>query len=305
MTVPADKDLRLADGLTVGRLGYGAMQLPGPGVWGPPQDHGTALAVLRRAVELGVTHIDTSDFYGPHVANDLIRQALHPYPGDLVIATKVGVVRDEWRAWNAAAEPARLREQIEENLVRLGRDRLDLVYLRVGGDGLLFPGDTPFAESFGALADLRRRGLIRHLGLSGVTTSQLAEAREIAPVVAVQNRFHIFDRSSADVLSACETAGIAFVPYFPLAAGMLRPGLDLSQAPPGMAPAAEQLRALDEIADQYGATRPQVALGWLLGHSPVTLAIPGTSSLAHLEENVAATRLSLTGDDIAALDKLA
>jgi pyridoxine 4-dehydrogenase len=305
MTVPADKDLRLADGLTVGRLGYGAMQLPGPGVWGPPQDHGTALAVLRRAVELGLTHIDTSDFYGPHVANDLIREALHPYPGDLVIATKVGVVRDEWHGFDAAAEPERLREQVQENLVRLGRDRLDLVYLRVGGDGLLFPGDTPFAESFGALADLRRRGLIRHLGLSGVTTSQLAQAREIAPVVAVQNRFHIFDRSSADVLSACEAAGIAFVPYFPLAAGMLRVGLDLSQAPPGMAPSAEQFGALDEIADRYGATRAQVALAWLLGRSPATLAIPGTSSLAHLEENVAATRLSLTGDDIAALDKLA
>ncbi|MEV6864980.1 oxidoreductase [Streptosporangium subroseum] len=305
MTVHADRDLRLADGLTVGRLGYGAMQLPGAGSWGPPQDHGAALAVLRRAVELGVTHIDTSDFYGPHVANDLIKEALHPYPGDLVIATKVGVVRDEWRGWNAAAEPEPLREQVEENLVRLGRDRLDLVYLRVGGDGLMFPGDTPFAESFGALADLRRRGLIRHLGLSGVTTSQLAEAREIAPVVAVQNRLHIFDRSSADVLSACETAGIAFVPYFPLAAGMLRPGLDLSQAPPGMAPSPEQLAALDETAGRYGATRVQAALAWLLGHSPVTLAIPGTSSPAHLEENIAAARLNLTGDDIAALDKLA
>jgi pyridoxine 4-dehydrogenase len=281
------------------------MQLPGAGSWGPPQDHGMALAVLRRAVELGVTHIDTSDFYGPHVANDLIKEALHPYPGDLVIATKVGVVRDEWRGWNAAAEPESLREQVEENLVRLGRDRLDLVYLRVGGDGLMFPGDTPFAESFGALADLRRRGLIRHLGLSGVTTGQLAEAREIAPVVAVQNRFHIFDRSSADVLSVCEADGIAFVSYFPLAAGMLRPGLDLSQAPPGMAPSPEQLAALDETAGRYGATRVQAALAWLLGHSPVTLAIPGTSSPAHLEENIAAARLSLTGDDIAALDKLA
>jgi aryl-alcohol dehydrogenase-like predicted oxidoreductase len=305
MTVPTGKDLHLADGLTVGRLGYGAMQLPGPGVWGPPQDHDTALAVLRRAVELGVTHIDTSDFYGPHVANDLIKEALHPYPAGLIIATKVGVVRDEWKSWNAAAEPGQLREQVQENLVRLGRNRLDLVYLRVGGDGLMFPGDTPFAESFGALADLRRRGLIRHLGLSGVTAAQLAEARAIAPVVAVQNRFHIFDRSGADVLSACEATGIAFVPYFPLAAGMLRPGLDLSQAPPGMAPSAEQLGALDEIAGRYGATRTQVALAWLLGRSPVTLAIPGTSSLAHLEENMAASRIGLTGDDIAALDKLA
>jgi pyridoxine 4-dehydrogenase len=305
MTVPTDQELQLADGLTVGRLGYGAMQLPGPGVWGPPEDRGAALAVLRRAVELGVTHIDTSDFYGPHVANDLIKEALHPYPGDLVVATKVGVVRDERRGWNAATEPFQLREQIEENLDRLGSDRLDLVYLRVGGDGLMLPGDTPFAESFGALSDLRRRGLIRHLGLSGVTTSQLAEAYEIAPVVAVQNRFHIFDRSSADVLSACEAAGIAFVPYFPLAAGMLRPGLDLSQAPPGMAPTSEQLDALDGIADRYGATRAKVALAWLLRHSPVTLAIPGTSSLTHLSENIAATRVNLTDEDVAVLDKIA
>jgi pyridoxine 4-dehydrogenase len=304
MTVPAGNVLRLADDVTVGRLGYGAMQLPGPGVWGPPQDPGTALAVLRRAVNLGVTHIDTSDFYGPHVANDLIKEALHPYPDDLLIATKVGVVRDEWHGFEAAAEPERLRDQVEENLVRLSRDRLDLVYLRVGGDGLLFPSEVPFAESFGALADLYQRGLIRNLGLSGVTTGQLAEARAIAPVVAVQNRFHLFDRSSADVLSACEAADIAFVAYFPLAAGMLRPGLDLSQAPPGMAPSSQQLAALDEIASRYGATRAQVALAWLLGHSRLTLAIPGTSSLAHLEENMAAARLSLSDEDLAALDKI-
>jgi hypothetical protein len=305
VTVPAGEVLPIADDLGAGRPGYGAMQLPGPGVWGPPQDHGTALAVLRRAVELGVTHIDTSDFYGPHVANDLIREALHPYPDDLVIATKVGVARDERRGFTAAAEPGQLREQVEENLTRLRRDRLDLVYLRVGGDGLLPPGEVPFAESFEALADLSRRGLIRCLGLSGVTTSQLAEARAIAPVAAVQNRFHLFDRSSADVLSACEAAGIAFAAYFPLAAGMLRPGLDLSQAPPGMAPSAGQLAALDEIASRHGATRAQAALAWLLGHSPITLAIPGTSSLTHLEENMTATRLSLPSEDLATMDKLA
>ncbi|WP_307848654.1 oxidoreductase [Microbispora oryzae] len=305
MTVPADKILHLADDLTVGRLGYGAMQLPGPGVWGPPRDHTTALAVLRRAVELGVSHIDTSDFYGPHVANDLIKEALHPYPDHLVIATKVGVVRDEWHGFEAAAEPQRLREQVDENLLRLGRDRLDLVYLRVGGDGLLFPSEAPFAESFEALAELRQRGLIRHLGLSGVTVAQLAEARAIAPVAAVQNRLHLFDRSGADVLSACEDAGIAFTAYFPLAAGMLRPGLDLSQAPPGMAPSAAQLAVLDEIGGRYGATRIQAALAWLLGHSPVTLAIPGTSSLVHLEENMAAADLVLSDDDLAVLNKLA
>jgi aryl-alcohol dehydrogenase-like predicted oxidoreductase len=305
MIIPADTVLRLADDVTVGRLGYGAMQLPGPGVWGPPQDHDTALAVLRRAVELGVTHIDTSDVYGPHVANDLIKEALHPYPDGLIIATKVGVVRDDSHGFAAAAEPEQLRQHVEENLVRLGRDRLDLVYLRVGGDGLLFPSEVPFAESFGALADLYQRGLIRNLGLSGVTTTQLDEARAIAPVAAVQNRFHLFDRSSADVLSTCETAGIAFATYFPLAAGMLRPGLDLSQAPPGMAPSAQQLAVLDEITGRYNATRAQVALAWLLSHSPITLAIPGTSSLTHLEENMEAVGLSLSSEDLATLDKLA
>ncbi|MCK2220056.1 oxidoreductase [Actinomadura sp. ATCC 31491] len=295
---------QLAGELPVGRLGYGAMQLPGPQVWGPPADPGTALAVLRRAVELGVTHLDTSDAYGPHVANDLIRQALHPYPDDLVIATKVGVVRDEWRSFEAAAEPDALREQVEENLARLGLARLDLVYLRVGGDGLLFPAETPFAESFGALADLRRRGLIRHLGLSGVSVEQLKEAAEIAPVAAVQNRYHLLDRGSEDVLRACEERGVAFVPYFPLSAGLLRPGLDTSQLPPGMAPTAGQERVLDEVAARNGATRAQVALAWLLGRSPVVLAIPGTGSPAHLEENAAAAGLTLPADDRAALDAL-
>ncbi|MEV4176464.1 oxidoreductase [Nonomuraea sp. NPDC049709] len=296
--------LRLADDLAVGRLGYGAMQLPGPQVWGPPADPDHALAVLRRAIELGVTHIDTSDAYGPHVANDLIRQALHPYPDDLVIATKVGVARDEWRSFNAAAKPAELREQVEENLARLGRARLDLVYLRVGGDGLLHPDGTPLAESFATLAELRERGLIRHLGLSGVTVEQLKEAREIAPVVAVQNRYHLLDRGAEDVLRACEEQGVAFVPYFPLAAGLLKPGLDTSQLPPGMAPSAAQERTLDEVSARHGATRAQVALAWLLGRSPAVLAIPGTTSLAHLEENVAAADLVLTDEDRAGLDAL-
>ncbi|WP_329427456.1 oxidoreductase [Streptosporangium sp. NBC_01495] len=297
--------LPLGDGPAVSRLGFGAMQLPGAGAWGPPEDPAAARAVLRRAVELGVTHIDTSDFYGPHVANDLIREALHPYPDNLVIATKVGVVRDEWRGWNPAATPAELREQVEENLSRLGRARLDLVYLRVGGDGLLFPDETPFLESFATLVELRERGLIRHLGLSGATTAQLAEARELAAVAAVQNRFHLLDRGSSDVLAACEEHGIAFVPYFPLSAGMLRPGLDTSQAPPGMAPTREQELTLDDVAGRHGASRAQVILAWLLSRSPVTFAIPGTSSVAHLEENVAATGLRLTEDDIARLDKLA
>ncbi|MFC4113096.1 oxidoreductase [Nonomuraea zeae] len=296
--------LRLGGELAVGRLGYGAMQLPGPQVGGPPADRDAALAVLRRAVELGVTHIDTSDAYGPHVANDLIKQALHPYPDDLVIATKVGIARDEWRSFNAAARPAELREQVEENLARLGRARLDLVYLRVGGDGLLHPDETPFAESFAALAELRERGLIRHLGLSGVTVEQLKEAREIAPVAAVQNRYHLLDRGAEDVLRACAEQGVAFVPYFPLSAGLLKPGLDTSRLPPGMAPTAAQERTLDAVAARHGATRPQVALAWLLARSPVVLAIPGTGSPAHLEENVAAAGLRLTPDDQAALDAL-
>jgi aryl-alcohol dehydrogenase-like predicted oxidoreductase len=305
MTVPANPELRLADGLTVGRMGYGAMQLPGPGIWGPPADRETALAVLRRAVELGVDHLDTSDAYGPQVANELIREALHPYPAELVISTKVGAVRDDYRGFDAAAAPEQLREQVEANLRGLGLEALDLVLLRVGGDGLLFPGPVPLAESFGALAELRERGLIRHLGLSGVTADQLTEARGIAPVVAVQNRFHLFDRSGAEVLAACESAGIAFTAYFPLAAGMLRPGLDLSQVPPGMAPSAEQFASLDEIAARHSASRAQVALAWLLAHSPATLAIPGTSSLAHLAENVAALRLSLDAAELTVLDKLA
>jgi pyridoxine 4-dehydrogenase len=293
--------LRLADDLAVARLGYGAMRLPGPQVWGPPADPEAARAVLRRAVELGVTHIDTSDAYGPHVANDLIGQALHPYPGDLVIATKIGLTRDATKAFTPAASPRELREQVEENRTRLGIDRLDLVYLRAGGDGLLQPGETPFAESYATLAELRRDGLIRHLGLSGVTVEQLKEATEIAPVAAVQNRYHLLDRSGEDVLRACEERGVAFVPYFPLAAGLLKPGLDI---PPGMGPSTEQQHTLDEVAARHGATRAQVALAWLLGRSPNILAIPGTSSLAHLEENVAAAELVLTADDRALLDAL-
>lgn len=297
--------LQVADGLSVNRLGYGAMQLPGLGVWGPPDDHEGALAVLRRAVELGVDHIDTSDFYGPHVSNELIREALHPYPEELVIATKVGVERDEWRAWNAAASPESLRDQVEENLARLGKGVLDLVYLRVGGDGLLFPDETPFAESFATLVQLRERGLIRNLGLSGVTVEQLRQATEMAPVVAVQNRYHLLDRGSVDVLRHCEENGIAFVPYFPLAAGVLRPDLDKTQIPPGMGPSQAQEETLDAIAERNGATRAQVALAWLLACSPVTLVIAGTSSVAHLEENLGAGAIQLSDQDMVELEKLA
>jgi pyridoxine 4-dehydrogenase len=297
--------LRLGDDLVVGRLGFGAMQLPGPGIWGPPSNEAAALALLRRAIELGVTHIDTSDAYGPHVANDLIREALYPYPEELVIATKVGAVRGASGSFDPAAEPRQLRSQVEENLARLGVDRLDLVYLRVGGDGLMPAGETPLDESFAALADLRDRGLIRCMGLSGVTTDQLDQARALAPVAAVQNRFHLYDRGSAAVLEACEQREIVFVPYFPLAAGMLKPGLDKSALPPGMAPTDDQERVIDLVAAAHGASRTQVAIAWLLARSPVIAVIPGTSSAAHLEQNTAAAGLRLTEDDVARLDALA
>lgn len=305
-----NKSAQLAGRLPLGdvsapRLGFGAMQLPGPGVWGPPVDRDGALAVLRRAVELGVEYIDTSDFYGPHVANELIREALHPYPPDLVVGTKVGVVRDEWKAWNPAASPDQLREQVEENLARLGKSRLELVYLRVGGDGLLFPDDVPFGESFKALVELHDRGLIRNLGLSGVTADQLAQARSMAPVVAVQNRFNLLDRGSAEVLSQCERSGTTFIPYFPLAAGMLRQDLDKSQVPPGMAPSDQQEQVIDRIAGAHQATREQVAIAWLLAHSPVILVIAGTKSEHHLVENLAAAQLELSASEVTELNQLA
>jgi pyridoxine 4-dehydrogenase len=302
---PAGGLLQLCDDLTVGRLGFGAMQLPGPGIWGPPADEPAALALLRRAVELGVTHIDTSAAYGPDVANDLIRAALHPYPAELVIATKVGATRGASGSFDPAAEPRQLREQVERNLARLGLDRLDLVYLRVGGDGLMPAGRTSLDESFAALAELYDRGLIRCLGLSGVTATQLERAGTLAPVAAVQNRFHLYDRGSAAVLEACERLKIVFVPYFPLAAGMLRPGLDKSALPPGMAPTDAQERVIDVIAAAHGASRTQVAIAWLLAHSRATAVIPGTSSAVHLEQNMAAADLRLTEDDIALLDALA
>jgi pyridoxine 4-dehydrogenase len=295
---------RIADGLAVTRLGYGAMQLPGPGIWGPPADPQAAIAVLRRAVELGVTHLDTSQAYGPDAANELIRQALCPYPAELLVATKVGVVRDQQRAFTAAGTPEELGDQVEANLRTLGLDRLDLVYLRVGGDGLLAPGEVPLVESLGALADLRARGLIGHLGLSGVTGAQLAEARRVAPIVAVQNRYHLLDRGSDDVLAACERQGIAFVAYFPLGAGLLDPDLDTSRFPPGMGLTDQQRSTLVAAARRHDATWTQVALAWLLARSPVTLAIPGTTSLPHLEENLAAGRLHLTATDLAELDAL-
>lgn len=283
------------DGPTVNRLGFGTMQLPGRGVWGPPEDRDTALAVLRRAVELGVNHIDTADYYGPHVANELVREALHPYPEDLFIGTKVGVVRGPDMSWPAASTPAELRAQVEENLRGLGRDHLDLVYLRVAGDFLLPATETPMLESFQALVELRDQGLIRYLGLSTVDAAQLAQAQELAPIAAVENWYNVIDRQGGGVLAECERQGIAFVPYFPVAAGILRKGHPMYQERP----------QLDAVGDAHGASVQQIALAWLLQRSPAILPIPGTSSLEHLEANLAAAEITLDEDEMAQLEGIA
>ena len=271
--------------LTINRLGFGAMRLPTQGFHGPPRDPEAGRAVLRRAVELGVNHIDTAAFYrssdGSVRANTLIREALYPYPSGLVIATKVGPVFSPGGAVQAA--PAQLRALVEENLETLGLDRLDLVYLRIGG--MEGPHGESLAERFEALAALREEGLIRHLGLSNVDAAQLAEARTIAPVVAVQNNFHIARRDEAAVLDTCTADGIAFAPFFPLGGGRANINDD----------------HLAKVAAQHGATVPQIALAWLLALSPLTLAIPGTGSIAHLEENLAAASITLTPDDLANL----
>jgi len=271
--------------LQLTRVGYGAMQLAGPGVFGPPKDHDAAIAVLRAAVDLGINHIDTADFYGPYVTNELIREALAPYPADLHIVTKVGARRDEQGGWPHARTPAELREQVHDNLRHLGLDVLDVVNLRVGGLEDAEPGSI--AEQFGALAELRQQVLIRHLGLSTVGADQVAEAQPIAPVVCVQNLYNIARRGDDALVDATARQGIAFVPYFPLG---------------GFSPL--QSDALQSVADRLGATPLAVALAWLLHRSPNMLLIPGTSSVAHLRENVAAAGLKLPDDAIAELDAI-
>ena len=275
---------RVAD-LTFTRMGYGAMQLPGPGVFGPPRDREQALAVLRTAIELGIRHIDTADFYGPHVSNELIREALHPYPDDLVIVTKVGAVRDEQGGWNLHREPDQLRSQVDDNLRRLGVDALDVVNLRLGDRSGVVPGSI--AETFGVLADLQRQGKIRHLGLSTVDASQIAEAQTIAPVVCVQNLYNVAHRDDDPLVDALAADGIAYVPFFPLG------GFDPLQA-----------AQLDSVAKRLDVTPMAVALAWLLHRSPNVLLIPGTSSVAHLRENVAAAALDLPSDALAELDTI-
>jgi pyridoxine 4-dehydrogenase len=277
--------LTLADDLTLTRTGYGAMQLAGPRVFGPPRDHDEALAVLRTAVELGITHIDTADFYGPHVTNQLIREALHPYPADLRIVTKVGSLRDDRGAWIPSLTPDSLRQQVHDNLRTLGVDVLDVVNLRVGSvDG---PDDEPVGERFAVLAELQQQGLIRHLGLSTVTLAQVTEAQAIAPVVCVQNMYNLAHRSDDALVDALDAQGVAYVPWFPLG---------------GFTPL--QSDALTAVAIRLGAAPLAVALAWLLQRSPNVLLIPGTSSVAHLRENVAGAGLELPADAVAELDAI-
>ncbi len=276
----------MAEDLTVTRMGYGAMQLAGPHVFGPPADRDAAVAVLREAMELGITHIDTSDYYGPHVTNQIIREALHPYPGALHIVTKVGSLRDAEGGWNPALAPGQLRQAVHDNLDNLALDALDVVNLRVGGFDSPAPGSI--AEPFTVLAQLRQEGLIKHLGLSTVSAEQVAEAQSIAPVVCVQNFYNLSHRVDDDLIDSLAARGIAYVPYFPLG---------------GFSPL--QSGELGSVAGRLGATPMAVALAWLLQRSPNILLIPGTSSVAHLRDNVSGAALALSGDDLAELDGIA
>lgn len=271
--------------MTVTRFGYGAMQLAGPWVMGPPADREGAVAVLREAVDLGVTHIDTSDAYGPRVTNELIREALHPYPASLHIATKVGATRDAQGGWPVARRPEDLRRQVHDNLTSLGLDVLDLVNLRLGDAEGPRPGSL--AEPFETLVELQQQGLIRHLGVSNATEEQVREARSIAPIVCVQNMYNLAHRHDDQLVDRLATDGIAYVPYFPLG---------------GFTPL--QSSALSAVAARSKATPMSVALAWLLRRSPNILLIPGTSSLAHLRENIAGAGLPLSDEDLTALDEI-
>ena len=271
---------------TVGRMGYGAMQLAGPGVFGPPRDPDAALAVLREAVASGVNHIDTSDFYGPHVTNQLIREALHLYPENLVIVTKVGALRGADGSWNPAQSPAELTQGVHDNLRNLGLDVLDVVNLRVMGD-VHAPSEGSIAKQFTALAELQRQGLIRHLGLSNATVAQVDEACAIAPVVCVQNLYNLAHRDDDALIDELAARGVAYVPFFPLG---------------GFTPL--QSSTLSDVARRLGATPMQTALAWLLHRSPNVLLIPGTSSVGHLRENLAAAELTLSEEVMAELDAI-
>ncbi|MEZ2128963.1 MULTISPECIES: aldo/keto reductase family oxidoreductase [unclassified Sinorhizobium] len=271
---------------TVNRMGYGAMQLAGPGVFGPPKDREMALAVLREAVGTGVNHIDTSDFYGPHVTNQLIAEALHPYPDDLVIVTKVGASRGDDASWRPALSPGDLVRQVHDNLRNLRVEVLDVVNLRVPGT-IHEPAEGSIEEPFAVLAELQRQGLIRQLGLSNVTLAQVEEARGIAEVACVQNQYNLAFRADDGLIDTLAAAGIAYVPFWPLG---------------GMTPLQSSI--LSTVATQLDATPMQIALAWLLHRAPNILLIPGTSSLAHLSENLAAAKLTLSNEALAQLDAI-
>jgi len=271
-------------GHAVRRMGYGAMQLAGPGVFGPPKDRDAALAVLREAVAQGVNHIDTSDFYGPHITNQLIREALHPYPADLVLVTKLGAVRASDGAWLPAQAPEDLERGVHDNLRNLGLDALQVVNLRLMGD-VHAPSEGSIEKQVTALAELQQRGLIRHIGLSNATPAQIAEAQRITKIVCVQNHYNLVHRADDALIDDLAGKGIAYVPFFPLG---------------GFTPI--QSSALTDIAQTLGATPMQVALAWLLQRAPNVLLIPGTSSVKHLRENLAAARLELSGEILARLD---
>jgi len=273
-------------GRMVKRIGYGAMQLAGPGVFGPPRDRDAAVAVLREAIAQGVDHIDTSDFYGPHVTNHLIREALAPYPDDLVIVTKVGARRDAAGAWLPAVTPDELRRAVEDNLRHLGLDALDVVNMRMMGT-VHGPSEGTVAPYVRVVADLQRQGLVRHIGISNVTAAQLAEAQDICAIACVQNHYNLAHRADDALIDALAAQGIAYVPFFPLG---------------GFTPL--QSAALNEVAAQIGATPMQTALAWLLRRAPNILLIPGTSSVAHLRENLAVAAIALPDAAMARLDAI-
>ncbi len=269
---------------TVKRMGYGAMQLAGPGVYGPPKDRAAAIAVLREAVASGVDHIDTSDFYGPHVTNQIIREALHPYPDDLVIVTKIGARRGADASWLPATAPDELKSAVHDNLRNLGLDALEVVNLRITGN-VHGPAEGSIEARLTVLAELQRQGLVRHIGLSNVTSAQIAEGRGICDIVCVQNHYNVAHRDDDPLIDALARDAIAYVPFFPLG---------------GFTPL--QSTALDDVAGRLGATPMQVALAWLLQRAANVLLIPGTSSIEHLRENLAAAELELPGDALAVLD---
>jgi pyridoxine 4-dehydrogenase len=286
MTITAEKSGQFTLGdRTVHRIGYGAMQLSGPHIMGPPRDRDAAVAVLRRAVELGVNHIDTSDYYGPHVTNEIIREALHPYPDDLVIVTKIGARRTPEGEWPEALSPDELRSAVQDNLDHLGLDALDVVNLRL--PGFAEPVERSLAEPFEALAAMQQEGLVKHLGVSNVTTQMLAEARSIAPVACVQNHYNLVHRADDPMVDALAREGIPYVPFFPLG---------------GFSPL--QSAALETVARRLETTPMEVALAWLLARSPNLLLIPGTSSVAHLEQNLAAAARVLGPLELQELDRI-